>query len=71
MTLMAALPGFCLNKKQKIRDVSHIYYVPLQMLHSYKKILLLIIINNKITIFKLLDAIFVKLTYNKRVVNDV
>ena len=34
---MAALPGFCLNKKQKIHDVSGIYYVPLQVLHSYKK----------------------------------
>ena len=31
MTLMAALPRFCLNKTQKIHDVSGIYYVPLQM----------------------------------------
>ena len=28
---MTALPGFCLNKKQKIHDVLGIYYVPLQM----------------------------------------
>ena len=70
VTLMAALPRFCLNKTQKIHDVSGIYYVPLQMLHSYKKFLV-IIINNKITYLKLLDAIFVKITYKKRVVNNM
>ena len=46
---MAALPGFFLNKKQQIHNVSDIYYVPLQVLHSYKIFLLIII--NKITIF--------------------
>ena len=43
MTLMAALPGFCLNKKQKIHDVSGIF-MSLFRCDSYKKIL---INNNK------------------------
>ena len=36
-----------------------------------KNFVLLIIINNKVTILKLLDAIFVKITYKKRVVNNM
>ena len=40
------------------------------MLHSYQKFSL-IIINNKLTILKLLDAIFVKITYKKRAVNNI
>ena len=61
MTLMAALPRVCINKTQKIHDVWGIYYVPLQMIHSYNKFLLIIIIH-KITILKQRDAIFVKIT---------